>query len=98
MTDRKPSLVVLAEAMWQVVYQEKNWDELGTVEQEQVLLEAQHCVEALQAAGYAIIAQATREEFEEAQRVRRGVTDFTSEAQWRAYAELMAIEDELGEE
>lgn len=58
-------LEVLAEAMWQLHTQEKDWDELIPLEQEQMQMEAQHCVEALQSAGWAIIAQATMEEFYE---------------------------------
>lgn len=68
MTSRKHFLPVLAEAMWQLHAQEKDWGELNVVEQEQMLSEAQHCIEALQEGGYAIIAQATPEEFAAAQR------------------------------
>lgn len=67
MTNRKHFLPVLAEAMWQLHAQEKDWGELNVVEQEQMLSEAQHCIEALQEGGYAIIAQATPEEFAAAQ-------------------------------
>lgn len=65
---RKPFAEVLAEAQWQLHAQERDWDELSDLEQGQLLMEALHCVEALAGAGWAIIAQATQEEFDQAQR------------------------------
>lgn len=66
---RKHFVEVLAESMWEQHAQERGWSELNDLEQEQVLMEAQHCIESLTIAGWAIIAQATQEEFDEAMRM-----------------------------
>lgn len=81
--NRKPLAVVLAEAMWQLHAQEKSWDELIPLEQEQMLFEAQHCIEALQEGGWAIIAQATQEEFDEVQRTLGRRSDIRAAARLR---------------
>lgn len=67
---RRHFLEVLAEAQWQLHAQERGWEELSDLEQEQLRMEAQHCVEALTSAGWAIIGRSTREEARKLRRAR----------------------------